>query len=139
MDNNNQSQVNIGGGNMPGWFAPNNTPAINNPKKSNVKKIIIIAVIIILVLIIVGAVIIMMTSSQSSSSIENRNKLVCNSEQGNLTIFYNNENLTKYEADNLTFDIDGQNKIVDEIGVRTWIEDFSLWFRMNMKDGICEE
>lgn len=80
--------------------------------------------IIVLVVVIFG-----ITSATSK-------KLVCKSAEGNITIMYNNKNITGYTAVGMSYDMDGQKKVAKEIGIDAYIEEFKNWFSNNTS-GSC--
>jgi len=58
-------------------------------------------------------------------------KLVCESDEGSITLYYNDSGITAYTASNIDYDMDGQNEILDEIGVERYLAEFSNWFTTN--------
>lgn len=63
-------------------------------------------------------------------------KLVCKSSEGDITIMYTEKTITGYTANGITYDLDGQKKVFDEIGMDDYIKDFSNWFSSNTS-GTC--
>ena len=63
-----------------------------------------------------------------------KEKLVCKSKEGNITIMYNDNTITGYTAVGITYDLDGQKEIAKQIGVEEYIK---AWFSENMT-GTCE-
>lgn len=111
---------------------PNNMNNGNNGKKSNNTVLIIIFAIIFVVvgLIILFVAIFLITSASSK-------KLVCESDEGNITIMYNDKTITGYTAANgLSYDLDGQKKYAEQIGIDAYMEEFSTWFKNNTT-GTC--
>ncbi len=65
-------------------------------------------------------------------------KLVCESKEGNITIMYDDNKIKGYTATGgITYDLDGQQKIAEEIGVKSYLEQFKLWFSTNTT-GTCK-
>ena len=92
------------------------------------KKIIIIIGISIFVLIsFISIIIIFKTFS---------NKLVCKSKHGNITLIYNKKNITSYSAKNMTYKLDEQNEIANQIGIEEYMKQFNEWFK-NTTSGSC--
>lgn len=85
----------------------------------------IVVGIIILVLVIFSFV--SMTSK----------KLVCKSNEGNITIMYNKDSITGYTAKNITYDLDGQKSIAKQIGITEYLKEFTKWFETNTT-GTCK-
>ena len=55
------------------------------------------------------------------------NKLVCESTEGNITISYNEEEVTGYFSTGaITYDLDEQQKVSRQIGTDRYVRDFTL-------------
>lgn len=93
------------------------------------KKTLIIIVGFIVGIIILGIIIFSVIYSTSK-------KMVCKSDEGNITIMYNEKTLTGYTAKGISYDYDGQKKYVDQIGVETYLTEFATWFSNNTT-GTC--
>ena len=65
-------------------------------------------------------------------------KLVCKSNEGNITIMYNDKTISGYTANGLSYDLDGQKKYAEEIGIDAYIEEFSTMFS-NKTAGSCSK
>lgn len=63
-------------------------------------------------------------------------KMVCKSNEGNITITYNNTTITGYSANGIDFDLDGQKEIAEQIGVDAYLNQFANWFSTNTT-GTC--
>jgi len=51
---------------------------------------------------------------------------------------YNENQITGYKATgSISYDLDGQQKIAENIGVNTYLEQFKEWFRTNTS-GTCK-
>ncbi len=65
-------------------------------------------------------------------------KIICSSSVGNITILYNEEELTGYTTSgDLSFDFDTQNAYAETIGTKDYIQEFKVWFDENT-DGTCK-
>lgn len=64
-------------------------------------------------------------------------KLKCKSPEGNIIIMYNDKTITGYTASKMTYDLDGQKKIAEQIGVDSYLEQFKIWFSTNTS-GTCK-
>lgn len=64
-------------------------------------------------------------------------KLVCESAEGNITIMYTDNIITGYVAYGISYDLDGQKKYAEKIGIDAYIEEFSNWFSANTT-GSCK-
>ena len=102
---------------------------LDKPKNSIAIKIfaIIGAIVVAFVALFVAVFAIVSNSSE---------KLVCKSSQGNITIMYNEETISGYTAAGLSYDLDGQKKYAEQIGVDSYLQEFSYWFKSNT-DGSC--
>jgi len=89
-----------------------------------VKKVLMIIGGIVVFLIAFVVIVFFLVSSNSK-------KLVCKSDEGNITIMYNDKTITGYTAVGLSYDLDGQKAYAEKIGVDEYIEEFSTWFSKN--------
>lgn len=58
-------------------------------------------------------------------------KLVCKSNEGNITIMYNDSNIVGYTSNGITYDLDNQKAYAERIGIDAYIIEFSNWFSSN--------
>lgn len=58
-------------------------------------------------------------------------KLVCESEEGNITIMYNSKTIKGYRAKNMRYDLEGQREYAEKIGIEAYLDEFSEWFSNN--------
>ena len=65
------------------------------------------------------------------------NRLVCRSDEGNVTIMYNDRTLTGYTVRNMRFNLEEQRKYAEYIGIEAYIKEFAEWFENNTS-GSCE-
>ena len=63
-------------------------------------------------------------------------KMVCKSDEGNITIMYNDKTLTGYTANGISYDYDGQKEYADQVGVDAYLTEFATWFSNNTT-GTC--
>ena len=64
-------------------------------------------------------------------------KMVCKSEEGNITLMYNDKTIKGYTAKNITYDLDTQKQYAEKIGVEKYLDEFAGWFKNNTT-GSCE-
>ena len=95
------------------------------------KKFLMIIGGIFLFLVILFIILFLIISATSK-------KLVCKSNEGNITIMYNNKTISGYTANGLSYDLDGQKKYAEEIGIDAYIEEFSTMFS-NKTAGSCSK
>ena len=50
---------------------------------------------------------------------------------------YNDKTIKGYTAKNISYDLDGQKKIAEEIGIDTYISQFNEWFTSST-NGTCK-
>lgn len=126
--NNNVSEVNPNAGQQ----MNNNYNNYNQPVKKSKNKIVKILAIIggIVVGIIVLFIVIFSVVSLNS------NKLVCESDEGNITIMYNDSTITGYTAVGISYDMDQQKIVANRIGINSYISQFTTWFKTNTT-GTC--
>lgn len=67
----------------------------------------------------------------------NSDKLVCKSNEGDITILYKNGKITGYTASNIEYDLKGQQEIAEKIGIDEYLRQFEIWFASNTT-GKCE-
>lgn len=94
------------------------------------KKALMIIGGIVVGFIVLVIVIFAITSATSE-------KLVCKSNEGNITIMYNDKTITGYTANGISYDLDGQKKYAEKVGVDAYISEFSTWFSSNTT-GSCK-
>lgn len=66
----------------------------------------------------------------------NSEKMVCKSNEGNITIMYNEDTLTGYTANGISYDLEHQKTVAKQIGISQYLEEFSTWFEANTS-GTC--
>lgn len=108
----------------------NNNTLAQKSRKAIVKILAIIGGIV--VAIIVFIIIIFLVTSASS------NKLVCESNEGNITLMYNDSNIKGYTARGITYDMKQQQEIAKQIGIDSYLEEFKTWFETNTT-GTCSK
>ena len=96
----------------------------------DLKKVLMIIGGIVVGIIVIALVLILVTSLTSK-------KLVCKSSEGNITIMYSDDKINGYTAKGINYDLDGQQKIAEEIGVEEYLEQFKVWFSTNTS-GTCK-
>ena len=114
-------------GNM--YQQPTYTPQQPQKKKNNLVKILAIIGGIVVGFIILFIVIFSITSASSE-------KLVCKSDEGNITIMYNEKGITGYTATGMSYELDTQQEYAKEIGMDAYITEFDNWFKSNTS-GYC--
>ena len=106
----------------------NNLQNTNQSKKHS--KILYIILIIIVIIITLLATLFLVLSS-------NTNKLICQSNKGSITLLYDDKTIKSYTAKNgISYDINEQRKIAEQIGMSEYIKNFNNWFRQNT-GGTC--
>ena len=102
-----------------------NTSYVQQPKRKNpVIKIFAIIGGFVVGIIVLAVVIISIVSANS-------NKLVCKSNEGNITIMYNDNEITGYTASGMSYDLDQQKSYAKQVGVQAYLDEFSTWFETN--------
>ena len=95
------------------------------------KKVLMIIGGIVVGVVVLGVIIFVVVSSTSK-------KLVCKSNEGNITIMYNDKTITGYTAVGLSYDLDNQKKYAEQIGIDAYLNEFSTWFSTNTT-GTCSK
>ena len=94
------------------------------------KKFLMIFGGVVLALIVLIVVLVVFVFSTSD-------KLVCKSDQGNITLYYKKDKITGYTANGITYDMDQQNEVAKQLGMDNYISEFKVWFESNTT-GTCE-
>lgn len=95
------------------------TAASKKPK--NKKVLAIVAVISVLAVTLVSVFIWSVFFKQSS--------LICNSDKGNITIYYNHSKITDYKSNGMELNIEEQNKLFTKLGSEEYIKQFKSWHK----------
>ena len=64
-------------------------------------------------------------------------KLVCKSDEGNITLMYNKKTIKGYTANGIKYDFDGQKELAESIGIEKYLDQFEQWFS-NYTTGSCK-
>lgn len=96
------------------------------------KVVKIVLMVIGGIVVFVGVLLFILFTFVSSSS----NKLVCESKEGNITLMYNDDKIVGYSAKNITYDLDQQQDYSKEVGIDSYLDEFSTWFESNTS-GTC--
>ena len=95
------------------------------------KKVLMIIGGIVVVIFIIVAVVLLIVSATSK-------KMVCKSDEGNITLMYNDKTITGYAAKGLTYDLDSQKEYAEQVGIDAYLEEFATWFSNNTS-GTCKK
>lgn len=82
------------------------------------------ALIIIGGVVILGIIAVIVTTLKS-------NKMVCKSDEGDITIMYTSKGITGYAANGISYDLDGQQDYAEQVGIDTYLDEFATWFSNN--------
>lgn len=63
-------------------------------------------------------------------------KMICKSNEGNITLRYNDKTLVGYISQGIDYDLDGQKKYANQIGIENYLNEFAVWFSNNTT-GTC--
>lgn len=69
-------------------------------------------------------------------SLKNSNKLICKSNEGDITIIYSDSGISSYIAKGIIYDLDNQQEYAKKIGMNEYLREFSQWFENNTT-GTC--
>ena len=139
--NNNQPNMNLNSqnnnyqqnSNYNNNFGQMNTNNKNNTNNDTIFKVLKIFGKIILSMFVIGMITLIIVFAIMSFSSK---KLECTSDNGNITIMYNDKTINGYKAKDLSYDLDGQKKIAEQIGIDEYLNEFSNWFSNNT-NGTC--
>lgn len=93
-------------------------PKQDKPKTKSLK--ILFAVSITAFLMVAGIIGFVMLSSKS---------IICRSARGNVTLSYKEDRIVEAKTKDISFDLEGQNKVFKELGKAKYIEEFRQWFK----------
>ena len=62
--------------------------------------------------------------------------LACTSDEGNITLMFNDRTIRGFTARGMGFNLDEQRAYAEQIGMEAYIEEFSQWFSSNTT-GTC--
>lgn len=94
------------------------------------KKAIIAIIVFVVFIIIFGLGIYFLIFTTSK-------KMKCTSNEGNITIMYNDEKITGYNAYGIEYDLHGQKEYAKQIGIDAYLDEFATWFSENTT-GSCQ-
>lgn len=86
--------------------------------------------------IVIGVIVILFIAIFTYTSLTSK-KLVCKSDEGNITIMYSDKKIKGYTAKNIKYDLDGQQELAEIIGVEEYLDQFETWFETNTT-GSCK-
>lgn len=82
-------------------------------------------------LVVLGILIFVITSLTSK-------KMVCKSNEGDITIMYNSKTITGYIANGISYDFDNQKDYAEQVGIDAYLDEFDNWF-INNTTGTCSK
>ena len=95
------------------------TATSKEPKKK--KILVIVAVISVLAIALVSVFIWLVFFKQFS--------LICSSDKGDITIYYNHSKITDYKSNGMELNIEEQNKLFTKLGSEEYIKQFKSWHK----------
>ncbi|MBR3161435.1 MAG: hypothetical protein IKF19_01735 [Bacilli bacterium] len=111
----------------------NNAGHEQQSKKNNsdTKKVLIILGVVVLIGGLLGSLLFFKLFGSTK-------KYVCKSSMGNITIIYNKKTILGYATTGgISYDLDGQKKIAEQIGVDYYLDEFNDWFVLTTS-GTCK-
>jgi len=97
------------------------TQAAASKKPKNKKVLAIVIVISVLTVALVSVFIWSVFLKQSS--------LICSSDKGDITIYYNHSKITDYRSNGMELNIEEQNKLFTKLGSEEYIKRFKSWHK----------
>ena len=55
--------------------------------------------------------------------------MVCSSDKGDITIYYNHSKITDYKSNGMELNIEEQNKLFTKLGSEEYIKQFKSWHK----------
>lgn len=105
---------------------------VDSSKNKDIKILVIVGVVVVSFIVGLVVLVIMLFLNVFDSS----EKLVCKSNEGDITIMYNESGITGYMANGMSYDLDSQQEYAKKVGIDTYIIEFNNWFISNTS-GIC--
>ena len=90
-------------------------------KPKNKKIFIVVAVISVLIVALVSVFIWSVFFKQFS--------LICSSDKGDITIYYNHSKITDYKSNGMELNLEAQNKLFTKLGSEEYIKQFRAWHK----------
>ena len=97
-------------------------------KKSTFKIFLLIGIVIVVVIVLFFVIFSIVSA--------NSDKLICKSSYGDITIMFNETEITGYVSNGISYDLDGQKEYARRVGINAYIEEFENWFFSNTS-GYC--
>lgn len=91
----------------------------------DMRKLFLIGCGVVILSVVIMVVVVLVNGSNASK------ELVCTSNNGNITLFYNKTGVVGYTANGYTYDLLSERERADQIGVSKYIEEFSNTFNTN--------
>ena len=129
MDNNIDLQQQNYSQNIQSQNVINDNISLQKKKNPIVKILAIIGGVVVGIIILAFLII--------SIFFVNSNKLICKSNEGNITIMYNDNEMVGYTSNGISYDLEQQKAYAKKVGVKAYLDEFSTWFSTNTT-GTCE-
>lgn len=91
----------------------------------NMKKLFLAGCIVV-VLAVIGMVVLVIVNGNKGTK-----ELVCQSGNGNITLFYDGSTVVGYTANGYTYDLLSEKARAEEIGIKKYIDEFSNTYNIN--------
>ena len=91
-------------------------------KKPKKKKVLVIVVVISVLTVVLVSVFIWSVFFKQFS-------LICSSDKGDITIYYNHSKITDYKSNGMELNIEEQNKLFTKLGSEEYIKQFKSWHK----------
>lgn len=101
-----------------------NTVKIQKRKMKLLPKILMIIGGLVVTVILLFVLIYFIVSIKS-------NKMICKSDEGNITLMYTDKGLTGYKAYNISYEFDQQKEYAKQMGIDAYLKEFNDWFKKN--------
>lgn len=110
-------------------------------KKSHAWIWILVGVFVFLILAGIGvvvAIMLLIPSTKTSTAVvtPEEYKLVCEAKEGDITLTFTDDEITGYDARDITYDMDKQAELFKQYGKTVYMDTFNQWFEDNTS-GSC--
>ncbi|MFI3260530.1 MAG: hypothetical protein R3Y13_02325 [bacterium] len=106
-------------------------------KKKNITVIVISILVTIFVVIPVMTIFVVSNIFGYLNEVLVTSSMNCVASDSNIKIYYEGNQIVDFLAEKVIFDIDDENELVDQIGIETYLNNYSAWYEKNF-NGKCE-
>lgn len=103
------------------------------PKKQSNTKVRQISTVILYGGLAIAMIFILIFIISTNSS----KKMICEAPNVNITISYNDSEITGYSSYGMGYDLEGQREYAQKVGLEAYFLEFESWFKASTENGVC--